>query len=60
MAIQDGRATFFLGAHQARIVRAGEVVRIPAGVAHHYENRGDVPLRAVAAHGAATVVTEPA
>jgi quercetin dioxygenase-like cupin family protein len=60
MAVQDGLATLFLGAHQARIVRPGEVVRIPAGVAHHYENRGDGPLRAVCAHGAATVITEPA
>jgi quercetin dioxygenase-like cupin family protein len=60
VAVQDGLATFFLGAHQARIVRPGEIVRIPAGVAHHYENRGDGVLRAVAAHGSATVVTEPA
>jgi quercetin dioxygenase-like cupin family protein len=60
VAIHDGLATFFLGAHQARIVRAGEIVRIPAGVAHHYENRADMPLRAVAAHGATTVVTVPA
>jgi quercetin dioxygenase-like cupin family protein len=60
VVIQGGLATFFLGAHQARIVRPGEIVRIPAGVAHHYENRGDGRLRAVAAHGAATVVTEPA
>jgi quercetin dioxygenase-like cupin family protein len=60
VAIHDGLATFFLGVHQARIVRPGEIVRIPAGVAHHYENRADVPLRAVAAHGAATVVTDPA
>ena len=60
VAITSGLATFFLGVHQARIVRSGEVVRIPAGVAHHYENRADVPLRAVAAHGAETVVTDPA
>jgi quercetin dioxygenase-like cupin family protein len=57
VVIQDGQATFFLGAHQARIVRAGEVVRIPAGVEHRYENRGGEPLRAVAVQGAAEVVT---
>jgi quercetin dioxygenase-like cupin family protein len=59
LAIQDGAATFFLGQHQARIVRAGEVVRIPAGVSHHWvaEPNG---LRAVAAYGAGEVVTEAA
>jgi quercetin dioxygenase-like cupin family protein len=34
IAVVDGAATFFLGEHQARIVRACQVVRIPAGVAH--------------------------
>ena len=34
VVVQQGAATFFLGAQQARIVRAGEVVRIPAGVPH--------------------------
>lgn len=34
VAVVDGAATFFLGKHQARIVRAQQVVRIPAGVSH--------------------------
>ena len=46
--IQDGEATFWLGDHQARTVRAGEVVRIPAGASWRYENRGQATLRAVA------------
>jgi quercetin dioxygenase-like cupin family protein len=58
VVLQEGQATFFLGPQQARIVRAGEVVRIPAGVTHRYENSGDRPLRAVAVHGAAEIVTQ--
>jgi mannose-6-phosphate isomerase-like protein (cupin superfamily) len=46
--IHHGEATFYLGARQAREVRAGEVVRIPAGVAWRYENRGAETMRAVA------------
>ena len=59
VAVQDGAATFFLGEQQARIVRAGEIVRIPAGVSHRWvaEPSG---LRAVAAYGAAQIVTQPA
>lgn len=59
VAVQDGAATFFLGQQQARIVRAGEIVRIPAGISHRWvaEPSG---LRAVAAYGAAEIVTEPA
>ena len=58
VTIQEGAATFFLGQQQARIVRAGEIVRIPAEVRHHWvaEHNG---LRAVAAYGAAEIVTEP-
>jgi mannose-6-phosphate isomerase-like protein (cupin superfamily) len=52
--IQEGRATFFLGALQARIARAGEVVRIPAGVAWRFENTGAGTLRAVAVSPAAS------
>jgi mannose-6-phosphate isomerase-like protein (cupin superfamily) len=46
--IQEGQATLFLGAQQARLVRPGEVVRIPAGIAWRFENAGAGPLRAVA------------
>ena len=47
--VQEGRARFFLGERQARIVRAGELVRIPAGVPWRLENTGEGTLRAVVA-----------
>jgi quercetin dioxygenase-like cupin family protein len=47
--VVDGAATYFLGDMQARIVRAGQVVRIPAEVPHRYENRSGAPFRAVSA-----------
>jgi mannose-6-phosphate isomerase-like protein (cupin superfamily) len=46
--IQEGQATFFLGALQARVLHAGEVVRIPADVPWRFENTGAAALRAVA------------
>jgi quercetin dioxygenase-like cupin family protein len=56
VAIHEGAATFFLGGQQARIVCAGEIVRIPAGVSHRWvAERGG--LRAVASYGAAQIVT---
>jgi quercetin dioxygenase-like cupin family protein len=57
VVLQEGLATYFLGEHQARTVQAGEVVRIPRGIPHYFQNRADQPLRAVAVHGAGTVVT---
>jgi quercetin dioxygenase-like cupin family protein len=47
--VLDGAATYFLGEMQARIVRAGQFVRIPGGVSHRYENRSGAPFRAVSA-----------
>jgi quercetin dioxygenase-like cupin family protein len=58
--VQEGAATFLLGAQQARIVRAGQVVRIPRGVPHRWIATGDSRLRAVAVHGAAESATSPA
>jgi mannose-6-phosphate isomerase-like protein (cupin superfamily) len=52
--IQDGQATFFLGPLQARTVRAGELVRIPADVPWRFENTGAGMLRAVAIRPAVT------
>jgi hypothetical protein len=45
--IQDGRATCFLGLLQARILRSGDVVRIPAALPWRWVNTGDAALRAV-------------
>ena len=58
VAVQEGAATFFLGEQQARIVRAGEIVRIPAGVSHRWV-AGPGGLRAVAAYSAPEIVTRP-
>ena len=58
--VHDGAATFFLGAQQARIVRSGQVVRVPACVPHRWVATGHDRLRAVAVHGAAEIVTSPA
>lgn len=54
VVVVDGAATYYLGRWQARIVRAGQIVRIPGGVTHRYVN-GDAELRAVSAFGAADV-----
>jgi quercetin dioxygenase-like cupin family protein len=48
VVIHKGCATVWLGALQARIVRAGELVRIPAGHVHSIENTGHEPLHAAA------------
>jgi quercetin dioxygenase-like cupin family protein len=56
VAVQAGYATFFLGRLQRRIVRDGEVVRIPAGVAHRYANTASGRFRAVAAHASPEVI----
>jgi quercetin dioxygenase-like cupin family protein len=50
VVVVDGAATYFLGEQQARIVRAGQVVRIPADVPHRYENRSGERFRAVSAY----------
>lgn len=60
VVVVEGAVTYFLGERQARIVRAGQIVRIPANIPHRYENRGDAPFRAVAAYGASEIVTTPA
>jgi quercetin dioxygenase-like cupin family protein len=59
VVVHDGAATLFLGAEQARIVRAGQVVRVPAGVPHRWAATGDSRVRAVAVHGAAQIVASP-
>jgi mannose-6-phosphate isomerase-like protein (cupin superfamily) len=51
--IQEGEAKFFLGSVQARIARAGDVVRIPADVMWRLESTGAGTLRAVAVKPAA-------
>jgi mannose-6-phosphate isomerase-like protein (cupin superfamily) len=43
VTVNQGQVTFFLGEHQARVVRVGETVRIPAGVPWWFQNRGAEP-----------------
>ncbi len=45
VAVEEGEALFFLGDLQMRIVRAGEVVRVPPELPHRIENIGGAPLR---------------
>lgn len=52
-----GQATVFLGRHQARVVRAGDIARVPADAAHRIENRSVAPFECVLAHGNATIET---
>jgi quercetin dioxygenase-like cupin family protein len=58
LVVHSGSVTCHLGEVQARTVTAGETVRVPAHAVHWLENRGREPLRAVAAYGTATVVTD--
>lgn len=61
VVLHEGAATFFLGDRQARIVCAGEIVRIPARVPHRWiAQPGNTGLRGVAAYGADHVITHPA
>jgi quercetin dioxygenase-like cupin family protein len=43
VTVTDGEVTFFLGEHQARTVRAGETVKIPARIEWWFHNTGDQP-----------------
>ena len=45
LTIEAGEALMTLGDKQMRIVRAGEVVRIPPELPHTIESIGDAPLR---------------
>ena len=45
LVVDEGEALVSLGERQKRIVRAGQVVRIPPDMPHTIESVGDVPLR---------------
>jgi quercetin dioxygenase-like cupin family protein len=59
-AVEQGAAKFCLGERQARVVRTGEVVRVPAGVPHRWVAEPGDNLRMVAVYAGAQIVTEPA
>ena len=44
VTVEEGEALMSLGERQQRIVRAGEVVRIPPELPHRIESTGGVPL----------------
>jgi quercetin dioxygenase-like cupin family protein len=60
VAVQKGAVKFFLGERQARVLRAGEIVRVPAGVAHRWVAETGQPLSMLAAYGAPQIVTSRA
>jgi hypothetical protein len=41
VAVEEGEALFFLGERQMRIVRSGEVVRVPPELPHRIESYGE-------------------
>ena len=55
----SGSATVFLGRHQARIMRAGEIGRVPAGAAHRIENPGAASFEGVLVYGTGTLEPLP-
>jgi quercetin dioxygenase-like cupin family protein len=55
--VEAGEATFTADGAE-RVVRAGEMVVVPAGVAHAFVNSGDGPLRQVDIHLSAQFSTE--
>jgi quercetin dioxygenase-like cupin family protein len=57
IVVEEGEATFTFG-DDARVVRAGEVVVIPAGVVHAFTNTGSGRLRQVDIHAAPRFATE--
>jgi mannose-6-phosphate isomerase-like protein (cupin superfamily) len=55
--VQEGEATFVAG-DEERVVRAGEIVIVPAGVPHRFVNSGDGPLRQIDIHVSPSFDTE--
>ena len=55
--VHEGRATYRVGDDRVE-VWAGQVVVVPAGTPHGFENTGDVPLRQTDIHCSDQIVTE--
>src|SRR4051794_17757618 len=55
--VGDGRAAFTVGDEQ-REVGGGEIVIVPAGTPHRFENAADERLRLTAIHTAPKIVNE--
>jgi len=54
----SGHAKVYLGNHQARIVRAGEIARVPADTPHRIDNSGPTLFEGVLVYGTGTIETE--
>jgi mannose-6-phosphate isomerase-like protein (cupin superfamily) len=57
LIVQEGEATAVVG-EEERVVRAGDIVVVPAGQPHAFVNSGDVPLRQIDIHASPRFVTE--
>ncbi len=57
LVVLEGEATFDLGG-ETRIVRAGEIVIVPAGRPHGFVNSGAGPLRQIDIHASPSFSTE--
>jgi mannose-6-phosphate isomerase-like protein (cupin superfamily) len=57
IVVRSGRAAFTVGDKQLE-ARAGEVVIVPAGVAHAFATAGDEPLRQLDIHVSPSFSTE--
>ncbi len=55
--IQEGRARYIAG-DEERDVGPGDVIVVPAGVAHSFKATGEVPLRQLSLHLAPRMLTE--
>jgi mannose-6-phosphate isomerase-like protein (cupin superfamily) len=55
--VQEGEALFVAGDEQ-RTVRAGEIVVVPGGTPHRFENSSDRPFREIGIHVSPRFVTE--
>src|SRR4051812_40529268 len=55
--VQEGTATFTAGGEE-RIVQAGDLVIVPPGTPHRFENTGERPLRQISIQMSPRFVTE--
>jgi quercetin dioxygenase-like cupin family protein len=57
LIVQEGEATVHAGAREL-VATAGDIVHIPAGVAHSFKNTGDDVLRQIDIHASGHFETE--
>ena len=57
LIVQEGTVTFTAG-DEERVVHAGEIVIVPPGTPHRFENTGDGPLRQLSIQMSPRFVTD--